>query len=78
MIMARVSRGVIRKDGIKNGHIRWTLEVDMCETLDRRQSILRWYGRVTCLEDECVGRKVLEMKLTGKGRPPRKTKEEAL
>ena len=31
-----------------------------------RQSRLRWYGHVKRRDDDCVGRKVMEMQLSGK------------
>ena len=74
MKMLRFAMGVMRKDKIRNEHIRSIVKVERLG-IKMRESRLRWYGHVMRRDQEYVGRKIMEMKLPGKrrrGRPKRR------
>ena len=69
MKMLRFAMGVIRKDKIRNDHIRSTVKVK------RLQMKMRWYRHVMRRDQEYEGRKTMEIDLAGKrrrGRPKRR------
>ena len=71
MKMLRFAMGVTRKDKIRNEHIRSTVKVERLG-MKMREGRLRWYGHVMRRDQEYVGRKMMEMELSGKrkrGRP---------
>ena len=64
----------MRKDKIRNEHIRSTVKVEQLG-MKMREGRLRWYGHVMRRDQEYVGRKMMEMELPGKrrrGRPKRR------
>ena len=72
--MLRFAMGVTRKDNIRNEYIRRTVKVEQLG-LKTKEGRLRWYGHVMRRDQECVGRRVMEMELSGKkkrGRPKRR------
>ena len=72
--MLRFAMGVMRKDKIRNKHIRSTVKVEWLG-MKMREGRLRWYGHVMRRDQEYVGRKMMEMELPGKrkrGRPKRR------
>ena len=74
MKMLRFAMGLTRKDKIRNDYIRSTVKVERLR-MKMREGRLRWYGHVMRRDQECVGRKMMEIKLSGKrrrGRPKRK------
>ena len=74
MKMLRFAMGVMRKDKIRNEHIRSTDKVERLG-IKMKESRLKWYGHVMRRDQEYVGRKVMEMELPGKrkrGRPKRR------
>ena len=74
MKMLRFAMGVTRKHKIKNEYIRSTVKVE-CLGMKMREVRLRWYGHVMRKDQECVGRKIMEMELLGKrkrGRPKKR------
>ena len=64
MKMLRFAMGVMRKDKIKNEHIRSTVRVERLG-MKMREGRLRWYGHVMRREQEYV-RKMMEMELPRK------------
>ena len=73
MKMLRFAMEVTRKDKIRNEHIRSTVKVERLG-MKMREGRLRWYGHVMRIDQEYVGRKMMEMELPGKrrrGRPKR-------
>ena len=74
MKMLRFAMGVTRKDKIRNEYIRGTVRVERLG-MKMREGRLRWYGHVIRRNQEYVGRKMMEMELSGKrkrGRPKRR------
>ena len=74
MKMLRFAMGVTRKHKIKNEYIRSTVKVERLG-MKMREVRLRWYGHVMRKDQECVGRKIMEMELLGKrkrGRPKKR------
>ena len=74
MKMLRFAMGVTRKDRIRNEYIRGTVKVERLG-MKMREGRLRWYGHVMRRDQKYVGRRVLEMELSGKrkrGRPKRR------
>ena len=74
MKMLRFAMGVMRKDKIRNEHIRSTIKLERIG-MKMREGSLRWYGHFMRRDQEYVGRKMMEMELPGKrrrGRPKRK------
>ena len=74
MKMLRFTIGVTRKDKIRNEYIRSTVKVERLG-MQMRKGRLRWYGYVMRRDQEYVGRRVIEMELSGKrkrGRPIRR------
>ena len=74
MKMLRFAMGVTRKDKIKNEHIRSTVKIERLR-MKMGEGRLRWYGHVMRRDQEYVGRKMMEMELSGKrrrGRPKRR------
>ena len=74
MKMLRFAMGVMRKDKIRNEHIRSTVKVERLG-MKMREGRMRWYGHVMRRDQEYIGRKMMEMKLLGKrkrGRPKRR------
>ena len=65
MKMLRFAMGVTRKNKIINDYIRGTGKVEQFE-MKMRAGKLRWYGHVMRRDQEYVGRRVMEMELTGK------------
>ena len=73
MKMLRFAIGVTRKDKIRNEYIRGTVKVKRLE-MKMRERRLRWYGHIMRRYQKYVGRRMMEMELTGKrkrGRPKR-------
>ena len=71
MKMLRFAMVVMRKDKIRNKYIRGTIKVEQLE-MKMREGRLRWYGHVMRRDQECVGRRIIEMELLGRrrrGRP---------
>ena len=69
--MLRFAMGVTRKDKIRNDYIRGTVKVERLG-MKMREGKLKWYGHVMTRDQEYVGRRVMEMELSGKrkrGRP---------
>ena len=78
MKMLRFAMGVIRKDKIRNEHIRGTVKVERLG-MKMREGRLRWYGHVIRRDQEYEGRKIIEMELPGKrirGKPNRRFLDE--
>ena len=74
MKILRFAMGVTRKEQIRNEHIKSTVEVERLG-MKMREGRLRWYGHVMRRDQENVGRKMMEMELSGKrrrGRPKRR------
>ena len=74
MKMLRFAMGVTKKDKIRNEHIRSTVKVEQLG-MKMREGRLRWYEHVMRRDQEYVGRKMIEMELSGKrrrGRPKRR------
>ena len=74
MKMLRFAMGVTRKDKIRNEHIRSTVKVERLG-MKMREGRLKWYRNVMRRDQEYVGRKMMEMELSGKrkrGRPKRR------
>ena len=74
MKMLRFAMGVTKKDKIRNKHIRSSVKVERLG-MKMREGRLRWYGHVMRRDQEYVGRKMMEMELSGKrrrGRPKRR------
>ena len=67
MKMLRFAMGVMRKDMIRNEHIRSTVKVEWLG-MKMREGRPRWYGHVMRKDQEYVGRKMMEMELPGKRR----------
>ena len=70
MKMLRFAMGVMRKDKIRNEHIRSTVKIKRLE-MKMREDRLRWYRHVMRRDQEYVGRKTMEMELPGKRRTER-------
>ncbi|KAK3563738.1 hypothetical protein QTP86_034462, partial [Hemibagrus guttatus] len=72
--MLRFSFGVTRQDRIRNKYIRGTAHVGRLG--DKvREARLRWFGHVQRRESEYIGRRMLDMELSGRrqrGRPKRR------
>ena len=73
MKMLRFAMGVTRKDKIRNEHIRSTLKVQRLG-MKMREGRLGWYEHVMRRDQEYVGKKVMEMELTGKWKRGRSKK----
>ena len=73
MKMLRFAMGVTRKDNIRNEHIRSIVKVERLG-MKMREGRLRWYGHVMRRDQEYVGRKMMEMELSGKRRRGRSKK----
>ena len=74
MRMLRWMSGVTKLDRIRNERIRGTAKVgDISKKV--QESRLKWYGHVLRREDEYVGKRVMVMEVSGKGRKgrPRRT-----
>ena len=73
MKMLRFAMGVMRKDKIRNEHIRSTIKVEQLG-MKMREGRLRWYEHVMRRDQEYVGRKMKKMELPEKrkGRPKRR------
>ena len=72
--MLRFAMGVTRKDKITNEYIRDTVKVERLG-MKMKEDRLRWYGHIMRREQEYVGRRMMEIELTGKmkrGRPKRR------
>ena len=72
--MLRFAMRVMRKDMIRNEHIRSTVKVERLG-MKMREGRLSWYGHVMRRDQEYVGRKMMEMELLGKrkrGRPKKR------
>ena len=67
MKMLRFAMGVTRKDNIRNEYIRSTVKLERLG-MKMREGRLRWYGHVMRRDQEYVGRKMMEMELSGKRR----------
>ena len=65
MKMLRFAMGVTRKNKIKNEYIRDTVKVERLG-IKIREGRLRWYGHFMRRDQEYLGRRVIEIKLTGK------------
>ena len=73
MKILRFAMGVTREDKIRNEHIRGTAKVEQLG-MKMRKGMLRWYGHVMKRDQKYVGRRVIEIELSGKrkrGRPKR-------
>ena len=73
MKMLRFAMGVLRKDKIRNEYIGGKIKVERLG-MKMMEGRLRWYGHVMRRDQEYIGRKVMEMELSGKrkrGRPKR-------
>ena len=70
MKMLRFAMGVMRKDKIRNKHIRTNVKVERLG-MKMREGRLRWYGHVMRRDQEYVGRKIMEMELPRKRRRER-------
>ena len=64
MKMLRFAMGVTRKDKIKNEYIRRTVKVERLG-MKMREGRLRCYRHVMRIDQEYVGRRVMEIKLPG-------------
>ena len=74
MKMLRFAMGVMRKEKIRNEHMRSTFKVERLG-MKMREGRMRWYGHVMRRDQEYVGRKMMEMELPGnrrRGRPNRR------
>ena len=74
MKMLRFAMAVTRKDKIRNEHVRSTVKVERLG-MKMRKGRLKWYRNVMRRDQEYVGRKMMEMELSGKrkrGRPKRR------
>ena len=74
MKMLKVAMGVTRKDKIRNEYNRSTVKLERLG-MKMREGRLRWYGHVMRRDQEYVGRKMIEIELSGKkrrGRPKRR------
>ena len=74
MKMLRFAMGVTRKDKIRNEYTRGTVKVERLG-MKMRKGKLRWYRHVMRRDQEYVGRKIMEMELSGKrkrARPKRR------
>ena len=67
MKMLRFVMGVTRKGKIRNEYIRDTVTMERLG-MKMREGRLRWYGHVMRRDQEYVGRKMMEMKLPGRGK----------
>ena len=65
MKVLRFAMGATRKDKIRNEYIRSTVKVERLG-IKMREGRLRWFGHVMRRDQEYVGRKMMEMELTGK------------
>ena len=65
MKMLRFAMEVTRKDKIRNKYIRSTVKVERLG-MKMREGRLRWYGHVMRRDQAYVGRKMIEMKVSGK------------
>ena len=65
MKMLSFANGVTRKDKVRNEYIRGTVKIERLE-IKMREGRLRWYEHVISRDQEYVGRRVIEMDLTGK------------
>ena len=74
MKMLRFAMGVTRKDKIRNEHIRSTLKVQRLG-MKMREGRLGWYEHVMRRDQEYVGKKMMEMELTGKWKRGRSKKD---
>ena len=73
MKMLRFAMGVMRKDKIRNEHIRSTVKIERLG-MKMWEGRLKWYGHVMRRDQEYVRRKMMEMELPEKrkrGRPKR-------
>ena len=73
MKMLKVAMGVTRKDKIRNEYNRSTVKLERLG-MKMREGRIRWYGHVMRRYQEYVGRKRIEIELSGKkrrGRPKR-------
>jgi hypothetical protein len=71
MRMLRMEMGITKMDKVRNESVRSKMEVENIEE-KVREARLRWYGHVKRREDSYVGKKVLDMEVSGKrprGRP---------
>ena len=73
MKILRFAMEVMRKDKIRNEHIRSTVEVERLG-MKMREGRLRWYEHVMRRDQEYVGRKMMKMELPGKRRRGSKEK----
>ena len=67
MKMLRFAMGLMRKDKNRNEYIRITVKVERLG-MKMREGRLRWYGHVMRIDQEYVGRRMMEMELPGKRR----------
>ena len=65
MKMLRFAMGVTKKDKIRKKYIRGTVEVEQLG-MKVREGRLRWYGYIMRRDQEYMGRKVMEIELSGK------------
>ena len=71
--MLRFAMGVTRKDKIISEYIRGTVKVERLG-MKMREGRLRWYGHVMKRDQEYVGRKMMEIELSGKRKRERPNK----
>ena len=65
MKMLKFAMGVTRKDKIRNKYIRSTVKAERLR-MKMRENRLRWCWHVIKRDQEYVGRKMMEMELSGK------------
>ena len=70
MKMLRFAMGVTRRDKIRNEYIRGRVKIERLG-MKMREGRLRWYGHVMRKDQEYVGRKMMEMELSGKRKSER-------
>ena len=72
--MVRWALGVKRNDKIRNEYVRGTAKI--AKLGDKlRNARLRWYGHIKRREEDCVGKRMMEMAVPGirkRGRPKRR------
>ena len=61
--MLKFAMGVTKKDKIRNEYIRGTVKVERLG-IKMREGRLRWYGHIMRRDQECVGRRMMEMELS--------------
>ena len=74
MKMLRFTMAVTRKDKIRNEYIKSTVKVERIG-MKMRKLRLRWYGHVMRRDQEYLGKRLMELELSGKrkrGRPKRR------